>query len=203
MGSCVSGSPAGSSVHDVFFMFIPPAWAAKQTLNLSKMSLIIRRSAGFCQVSSRLGNCNRADWWMEEQTLICSEWKDTRRDGNADKWTAWLMKLSRFCSDNSSCTIKKTLPTSGNSICQAACAHSARWVSKWTPLSAEILSVDSTAWDAVELLGLINQSSSFEIAVGQALSIKNESCCTCQRDVRFIFLLAAADWGASNFNEFN
>lgn len=62
--------------------------------------------------------------------------------------------------------------------------------------------------DAVYLLGLINQSSGFEIAISQALSIKNESCCTCQRhsegiDVRFIFLLAAADWGASNSNRFN
>lgn len=48
----------------------------------------------------------------------------------------------------------------------------------------------------------------FEIAVGRAFSIKNESCCTCQRhgegvDVRFIFRLAAAHWGASNLNSFN
>lgn len=57
-------------------------------------------------------------------------------------------------------------------------------------LSTKILAVDLTPaflarrWgDAVSLLGLINQSSSFEIALTQAFSIKNDSCCTCQRQL--------------------
>lgn len=57
--------------------------------------------------------------------------------------------------------------------------------------------------DAVELRGMINQSSRFEIAVSRAFSIRDGCCCTCQRhgegiDVRFIFL-----WGASTFSHFN
>lgn len=55
------------------------------------------------------------------------------------------MELSRFSSNYLSCTIKKTLPTSENSICQAACARSPRWVSKWTLLSTQILAADLTA----------------------------------------------------------
>lgn len=71
------------------------------------------------------------------------KWTNRPREGQTGRQMDGLMKLSRFCLGNLSRTIKKFLPTSENSICQTACAHSSLRVSKWTLLS---LAVDLKAF---------------------------------------------------------